>query len=306
MKKLRIVSMLLVLTLLMTACGAFAAVPKSADYLDMEEESVLKGTAETDGSRWDYEITTYTVTGEHCARDDSGRVLIRHSYQIPRMKVSVPEDDRRDQSKADAKAAADAFNSFFEEKLKDEVEWFEEMAAVAEEDYKTAGHQEDSLWQQEDFCYSDETGLEFWTGGILLCVTTVNSSFTGGAHPNVWRSTANFDLRTGREIAMKDLTGDVDRLQQTVEQELLRQVETLRALPDEESAEGKVHFFEDYAETLGNWMERSVAFCDEGMQVIFGVYDIAPYAAGEQVFTIPYEMLTPCLNRYGKTLLGLN
>ena len=306
MKKLRILPMLLALTLCLTACGAMAVVPKSADHLDLEEETVLKGAVETGESRWNYEITTYTVTGEHCAPDDSDRVLIHHSYQMPRMKVSNVQIDKKEQDGPTAKQAAETFNAFFEDRLRDEVAWFEEMAAVAEEDYGAVGHEKNSFWQQEDFCYSDETALSFWATDDMICITTLNYSYTGGAHPVVWRTANSFDLRTGREVTPADLTGNVDGLQKAVEEELLRQVEEKRLPPDQEMTEDKVDFFEDYEETVADWMQRAAAFDDEGMQVIFSVYDIAPYAAGEQVFTIPYELLRPYLNSYGKTLLGLN
>ena len=305
MKRLRILPILLALALLMTACGAMAAVPESADHLDLEEETVLKGTVETEENRWNYEITTYTVTGEHCALDDSGRVLIRHSYQMPRMKVSAVPGDKKEQSGTAASRAAEAFNTFFEERLQEEVNWFDEMATVAEEDYGAVGHQKDSLWQQKDFCYSDETTLAFWSTRNLVCITSTNYSYSGGVHPIIWRTANSFDLRSGKEVTVADLTQNVAGLQQAVEKEVLRQVEEKRAAPDEKPTDDRVAFFDDYEETIAAWMERAVTFDDEGMHIIFGVYDIAPYAAGEQVFTIPYHLLAPYLSRYGKGLLDL-
>ena len=139
----------------------------------------------------------------------------------------------------------------------------------------------------------------------MICVTTLNYSFTGGAHPIVWRTANSFDLRTGKEVTVAELTGNVAGLQKAVEEELLRQVEEKRLLPEQEMTTDKIAFFDDYEETVADWMERSVSFGDDGMQVIFGVYDIAPYAAGEQVFTISYDLLRPYLNSYGKILLGL-
>ena len=41
------------------------------------------------------------------------------------------------------------------------------------------------------------------------------------------------------------------------------------------------------------------------MTVVFGVYDIAPYAAGEQMFAISYDLIAPYLSDYGKALIGL-
>jgi len=304
MKKLRILPMLLALLLLSTACGA-VAVPKSADHLDLAEKVVFRGSAATAESRWNYEISTYTVTGEHYASDDPEHVLIRHSYQMPRMRVMDAQGQKKEQSGAASKAARE-FNAYFESRLQDEVAWFDEMVAIAEEDYAAVGHEKDSLWQEENFCYSDETTLDFWTNDTVVCVTTTNYSYTGGAHPNVWRSAASFDLRTGKEVTLAEMTDDVARLEQVVAEELLRQAEERRVRDGEEPTEEKVAFFPDYQETLENWMERSVAFGDDGVTVIFAVYDITPYAAGEQVFTVPYELLKPCLNSCGRELLHLN
>lgn len=285
------------LTLLTTACGALSAVPESADRVDLEKETAIKGTVETEGYQWSYEITSYTVTGEHYASDDPDILLMRHSYQIPSMKVSVPAGDKRREAENAARAVADAFNGYFEEKLKEEVAWFEEMAAIAEEDY--AARVKEGGANHDPVAYSDETTLDFWTDGSMLCVTTAESSYTGGAHGFSRRSVFNFDLRSGKQITLTDLVADDKGLQLAVEEELLRQVEERQA-----GAEGKL-FFDDCAETLGEWMAREVAFRDEGMEIIFGLYDIAPYASGEQTFIIPYQMMEQYLNGYGRELLGL-
>ena len=52
-------------------------------------------------------------------------------------------------------------------------------------------------------------------------------------------------------------------------------------------------------------MDRSVIFDDEGMTVIFGVYDIAAYSAGEQSFLISYTYLAPYLSDFGRSVLEL-
>ena len=289
--------------LLMTAAGCSTPkvpVPHTADRVDLsrEREVVLSGTVEREEDAWDYRITTYTVTGEHCAEDDPGRVLTRHSYQLPSMEV-LPAAEQKD-APEEASAAAREFNAYFEQVLREETDWFDEMALSADEDYKATGRRSDSLWQQKDFRYSDESTLDFWGNEYLVCVTTTRYSYSGGARPTMWRSCATFDLSTGKPVTLAELTGDVTRLQETVTRELLRQAAERR---EEAGLEGPI-YYDDFQETMQDWMERAVSFDDQGMNVIFGVYDIAPYAAGEQVFRIPYEVLSPCLNRYGKTVLG--
>lgn len=70
-----------------------------------------------------------------------------------------------------------------------------------------------------------------------------------------------------------------------------------------ENGEGML--FDDYETTIADWSSRTILFGEGGMTVVFGVYDIAPYVAGEQMFAISYDLIAPYLNDYGKALIGL-
>ena len=65
-------------------------------------------------------------------------------------------------------------------------------------------------------------------------------------------------------------------------------------------------FFEDYQDTLQTWMDQCLIFEDSGITVAFSPYTIAPYAAGEQSFQVPYSLLKPYFNERGLRLLGLD
>ncbi len=307
MKKLRILPALLALLTVIAGCKAPAVtVPESANRVDMARKGdlAISGTVSGREGRWAYRVTTYTVTGEHCAQDDPLHVITRHSYQMPTMTVVRSEGEKR--LPDGAAQAAEQFNAYFEEELQQEVAWFDEMAAAADEDYRVVGHQRDSAWQDREFCFIEQATLDFWSNGSLLCVTTTRYSFTGGAHPNTWRAGVTFDLRTGKTVTVADLTDDVSTLESAVEQELLRQATERLKEPEEIPVdEAPPVYYDDYAETLGNWMERTVLFGEQGMTVIFGFYDIAPHSAGEQCFLIPYRLLAPYLNDYGAEALGL-
>ncbi len=266
-------------------------------------ETALTGTVETEAGRWDYEITVYTVTGEHCAADEPDVVLTRHSYQLPRMSVTGVQGKRTGEVREAAEQVAAGFNVWSDKRFQQAVNWFDEVSAAAEEDYTAMKGK--GLWQSGDFHYTDTTAQEFWTNGTLLCVTTTESSFSGGAHGITLTSAVSFDLRTGSQVTPANLTDDPEGLRQAVKEELVRQALQRQAPKDDEYAAGKVAFFDDWEETMDAWMERTVAFGDEGMQVIFGVYDIAPFVYGDQVFTIPYELLAPELNAAGRDLLGV-
>lgn len=304
MKKLRILPVLLALVMAITGCkGPSVPVPGSASHVDLAWEMVLSGTTTDGDSRWDYRIHTYTVTGEHCANDGTGRVLTRHSYQTATMEV-LKAAGEKDVSPAAAQAAEE-FNAYFQQVLEDEVAWFDEMAAAADEDYGMVGQYPTGMWNNERFHYSDQATLDFWSNGRLVCITTTRYNYTGGVHPNTWRTGVTFDLRTGKVVTVADLTDDVTQLQSAVEQELLRQAESRRYADSPTDGDALSVYYDDYPETLRDWMERSVVFDDGGMTVIFGVYDIAPYSEGEQTFLISYEYLAPYLNDFGRAVLEL-
>ena len=300
MKKMRILPALLALVLVIAGCkGPSVPVPQSASRMDLEQEVVLSGTASDGENRWGFRIVTYTVSGEHCAQDGSERVLTRHSYQTAAMEVFAAEGGSG--IAPAATHAAEEFNTYFDQILREDVAWFDEMAEMADEDYSMSGRLPDSVWNAKGFAYSDQAALDFWSNGRLVCVTTTRSSYTGGAHPNTWRTAVTFDLRTGRIVTPADLTDDVAQMQVAVEKELLRQAKEKQRTAEDLSQV----YYDDYLETLHAWMDRSVQFNDEGMTVIFGVYDIASYAAGEQTFLITYEDLAPYLNEYGRSVLEL-
>jgi len=304
MRKLWIMPVVAALLLLAAGCSVpKVSVPDSADHvgLSRERDEVLSGTTGQGEVRWNYRITTYTVTGEHCAQDDPRHVLTRHSYQLAAMEVLPAEGSR--EVPAEAIAAAAAFNGCFEQVLREETAWFDEMAADADADYSAVGHEADSLWQQAGFHYSDEAALSFWSNDHILCVTTDRCSYSGGAHPTAWRSCMSFDLSTGKAVPLTEMADDMAQLRETVARELLRQAAERQRGTSEVDP---IAYYDDYMETLEAWTERSVCFDDQGMTVIFGVYDIAPYAAGEQCFRIPYELLLPCLSSYGRTMLELH
>ena len=80
---------------------------------------------------------------------------------------------------------------------------------------------------------------------------------------------------------------------------LLNQLQQLIA------AQSDIPFYSDYEQTLQDWAQRSVFFQSDGLTVVFGVYDLAPYAAGEQVFQVDYQVIAPYLTDYGRQLLEL-
>ncbi|OIQ52189.1 Peptidoglycan-N-acetylmuramic acid deacetylase PdaC [Pseudodesulfovibrio hydrargyri] len=121
-------------------------------------------------------------------------------------------------------------------------------------------------------------------GGRYISVKLHVMAYTGGAHPNNWPMTWVFDMEDGGEITL-------DRL-----------------FPDREAALAKVSGLcrEVLSGSLGGMLVPDMldagltptadnfsrfVLTREGVAFFFGPYQVAPYAAGEQVVTIPYDRL---------------
>jgi len=122
------------------------------------------------------------------------------------------------------------------------------------------------------------------SGGRYVSVKLHVMVYTGGAHPNNWPMTWVFDMADGSGITL-------DRL-----------------FPNREAALAKVSPLcrEVLSESLGGMLVPDMLdaglvptadnfsrfiLTGEGVAFFFGPYQVAPYAAGEQVVTIPYENL---------------
>lgn len=119
----------------------------------------------------------------------------------------------------------------------------------------------------------------------VLSLTYDDTSYTGGAHGYTGRYGHSFDLRTGKELTLSDLTDDYDAF-------LSAAVEQLRDISHtgEYAAYGLNEGYEDQLAGLfrdGNWY-----FSDEGLVLMANPYELASYAAGLVEFTLSYAWLT--------------
>jgi hypothetical protein len=108
-------------------------------------------------------------------------------------------------------------------------------------------------------------------------------SFTGGAHPNTFRSFHAFNAADGSEQPMKEFVADSAALIKLVEKHF-RQTEKLAPETDLDKA-GYFLLNHQFA------LPVSYVFTPEGVLFYYNPYEIAPYARGAIVFTISYEEL---------------
>ena len=73
---------------------------------------------------------------------------------------------------------------------------------------------------------------------------------------------------------------------EAVRAELLRQSQETAADNDMAPEE---YFWSNYEEILAGWSSYAVSFDETGMTVGFSPYELAAYAAGPQIYHLPYE-----------------
>ena len=131
---------------------------------------------------------------------------------------------------------------------------------------------------------------------------TLNSSFDA-TNLLAYRAKlkANGEALGLSKITINDMVDDYAALRDAVALEILAEIADGKYV---KYYDGEL-LFDDYRETIPEWMTRAVFFGEKSMTVVFGVYDIAAYAAGEQAFMIPYTLIAPYLNDYGKMELEI-
>ncbi|HHX59917.1 MAG TPA: DUF3298 and DUF4163 domain-containing protein [Epulopiscium sp.] len=103
--------------------------------------------------------------------------------------------------------------------------------------------------------------------------------YRGGAHGMTTKTYYNIDTNTSKMICLKDIVSE-----EVLNQEIQRQI-------NERYAKGEM-FFDEALEFKGINKNQSFYMTEEGQLVIvFGLYEIAPYAAGILEFPIPKEII---------------
>lgn len=248
------------------------------------------------------EIIRYTVTSttqEDTVQTDDGTVLLSSRFQFPVL-TSYREDGTVIlQGKTDAEEQALLTAAAFNDKFIDwsASEGIQDVADMAKEDY--AWHKQENIeWTG---AYTLELDCTAYQTEHMVSVSGLYYSYTGGAHPNTVYLAWNFDLESGAFFA-PDALGDGPDFQEAVTAELIRQCQEQAA---EYQMEGRELFWPDYETILADWPSYAVSFDHAGMTVSFSAYELASYAAGPQIFEIPYDFLKPYLSEQGLAILDL-
>ena len=122
----------------------------------------------------------------------------------------------------------------------------------------------------------------------IISISFGNSYYTGGAHPNGYSFALNFDLKTGRELQLAGIFKPNSNYLKIISDYSIKSLkETLGADADGEWI-GK-----GAGADASNF--RSWNLTKKGLEINFDSYQVAPYVAGPQEVTIPFEDLKSVL-----------
>ncbi|WP_310603060.1 DUF3298 and DUF4163 domain-containing protein [Anaerosporobacter sp.] len=119
-------------------------------------------------------------------------------------------------------------------------------------------------------------------------------SYTGGAHPNLYKEVVSYNPVTGEELTIASITTNEEAFRQFVE-------DALHTYVTENKCENFLFGEEAYKEALKNW-DKNWWINNGYLFVGFNTYDIAPYAAGPIVIPVDVTGAESYLSEYGKSL----
>ena len=123
----------------------------------------------------------------------------------------------------------------------------------------------------------------------IISISFANSTYEGGAHPNHYSLTINFDLQAGREIKLTDLFKPNSNYLKVISDYCIKTLKEKSGdmTDDEWIATGAA----PEAKNFDSWNIKKT-----GILINFDPYQVAAYAAGPQDVLIPYEKLKSILN----------
>lgn len=295
MKKWVALLLCCVLALNLTGCGAGA--DGGSETSDPPQKSSLH-----------FEAATQIYENEYKA--DDGTPLLGERYELPLLELRTengalytPAENVTANGGAAESAqltAQNAFNTEMNNVLAGLQAEASQMAAEGKSLYMNGGSTAftNGGWVSE----LSVTGVHMTEAG-LLSIAVESYTYYGGAHPNSSTRAWNFDLTTGEFLTLDTLAaeeGDLqgNSLQDKIYWNICSQIDAKHL------GEG---YFDDYDSYLNDFPTlATLNFTENGLTVTFDPYVIAPYAAGPQVFNVPYRVFYDALNDHAKALLAVS
>lgn len=130
-----------------------------------------------------------------------------------------------------------------------------------------------------------------YEGSRILTVMLSAYTYAGGAHGDGSTTYLNFDKKNGKVIENHDLFDDVKDFQVFAEDQFRKQ----KNIPSTANINATGFMFE------GNtfYLPENIGYTPDGLQLVYNPYEIASYAEGIIVLTLPYAEVNSYLRREG-------
>ncbi|MGI6151462.1 MAG: DUF3298 and DUF4163 domain-containing protein [Christensenellales bacterium] len=110
-------------------------------------------------------------------------------------------------------------------------------------------------------------------------------TYTGGAHGGTVRSSDTWSLKTGCRLPLASFFPNKKDYRAFL-------IGQITCLADQQMQQNPGIYFENYRELIRKYFdEQSYYLTPDGLAIYYQQYEIAPYATGIVVFTIPYQTL---------------
>lgn len=174
-------------------------------------------------------------------------------------------------------------NDVFEKEI---IGFKDEIEKIAKEDYEYSKKNSDIPYNLHSAISKFE--VKYNKNGFLSVPVTLYS-YTGGAHGMTIIAPYNFSISDGKNLKLKDLFKENCDYKKILVDEITKQMK-------DKKGKEEIYYFDEAFETVKNLKDDNPYYItDDGIVVYFGLYEIAPYAAGIQEFNIPYSKLQDCL-----------
>ncbi|WXR62459.1 DUF3298 and DUF4163 domain-containing protein [Peptostreptococcaceae bacterium AGR-M142] len=184
-----------------------------------------------------------------------------------------------------SKTINDELNSAIDEHLKS-IEWIKEKTEDEDEFPRISA-------------YTTTIGNEIYTNKNGILSMNLNFyEYTGGAHGMYGSVQYNYDLASEKQIELADLFNK--ELKESGEYLDIIFNEIEKKLKEKENEYG-VDSLNDYYKK-GEGIVPEFFIKNDKINIYFGVYEIASYAEGEQIFEIPVEAVKESLSTLGKVV----
>lgn len=124
----------------------------------------------------------------------------------------------------------------------------------------------------------------------LLSLNGSGHIYLGGAHDMPYQKGATFAVQTGRQLSLRELFADYSGFQSFAIPYVIHALEENEVLKG-----GLIEGYQAVIETNLFSDTRQWYLTEEGIVLYIEVYEVAPYAAGDIVVTIPYEEIASYL-----------